>query len=189
MRRAALMARLNQRLGFTRYEADEYYQRALDAYKKGDFDNAIDALTDAIDLLPTRAEYLAARGFFFLEDGEPEKAERDFAAAIQHNRYEMLAHYGRGVLAYQAGEYAAALGHFRTASYADAKRGEPLYYMALTALRLNDFASAINFMSMALTAFEKAGDKRRSDASRWLREIQRQAERTGGGLLNAPKDV
>ena len=43
------MPPINQRLGFTRFEADEYYKQALEAFKKNDFDNAIDAMKNAIE--------------------------------------------------------------------------------------------------------------------------------------------
>ncbi|MEP7292308.1 MAG: hypothetical protein ABI835_11020, partial [Chloroflexota bacterium] len=56
------MPRINQQLGFTRYEADEYYKQALDAYQKGDLDAAVDAMKNAIAALPKKAEYYAARG-------------------------------------------------------------------------------------------------------------------------------
>lgn len=177
------MPSFNQRLGLTRYEADEYYQRALDAYKKRDFDVALDAMNDAIDLLPRKAEYLAARGFIFLEDGEQKRALDDFHAALVINRYEMLAHYGRGMVAYQDQNWDEALAHFKDAYYADQNRPETLYYLGLTYSHKRDFASAIDFMERARQAFEAANDRRKSDAERWLREIQRAVERAGGGLL------
>ncbi len=177
------MPSFNQRLGLTRYEADEYYKNALDAYKKRDFDVALDAMNDAIELMPRKAEYLAARGFIYLEDGEQKRALDDFHAALVLNRYEMLAHYGRGIVAFQDENWEEALAHFKDAYYADQTRPETLYYLGLTSFRKHDFANAIDFMERARQSFERAGDKRKADAERWLREIQRVIERTGGGLL------
>lgn len=180
------MPSFNRRLGFTRFEADEYYKRALDAYRKRDFDTAIDAMNDAIELMPRKSEYLAVRGFLFLEDGEQKKALEDFHSALTINRYEMLAHYGRGMIAYKDQNWDEALAHFKDAFYADQKRPETLYYLGLAHFHKRDFANAINYMERARQAYEAVGDKRRSDAERWLREIQRAVERTGGGLLSSP---
>ncbi|MCC6614435.1 MAG: tetratricopeptide repeat protein [Anaerolineae bacterium] len=177
------MPTFNQRLGLTRFEADEYYTRALDAYKKRDFDVALDAMNDAIELMPRKAEYLAARGFIFLEDGEQKRALDDFHAALVLNRYEMLAHYGRGMIAYQDQNWDEALAHFKDAFYADQNRPETLYYLGLTYYHKRDFASAIDFIERARQAFETANDRRKAEAERWLREIQRAVERMGGGLL------
>ncbi|MDX2139984.1 MAG: tetratricopeptide repeat protein [Chloroflexota bacterium] len=177
------MPSFNQRMGFSRYEADEYYRRALDAFKKRDFDAAIDAMNDAIELVPRKAEYVAARGFMYLEDGEQKKALEDFHSALVINRYEMLAHYGRGMIAYKDQNWDEALAHFKDAYYADQQRPETLYYLGLVYIHKSDLANAINFLERARQAFEAGGDKRRGDAERWLKDIQRTAQRQGGGLL------
>jgi tetratricopeptide (TPR) repeat protein len=177
------MPSFNQRLGFSRYEADEYYRRALEAYRKRALDDAISAMNDAIELLPRKAEYLAARGFFYLEDGEQKQALEDFHAALVINRYEMLAHYGRGVVAYRDQNWEEALAHFKDAYYSDQNRPETCYYLGLVYYQLREFVSAINFMERARQLYEGTSDRRKSDAERWLREIQRMVERLGGGLL------
>ncbi len=179
------MPRLDQRLGLTRFEADEAYKRALDFYKKGDFDNAIDAIDDAIEALPNHAEYFAVRGFFFLEDGEDESARKDFEYALYLYKYEMLAHYGLGMLAYKkahktkdADQWAEALKHFTAANRIDPNRPETLYYLSLVYYYRGENANAVNAMVRAQQGFEAAGDKRKSQADRWIREFQRMIERT-----------
>lgn len=159
---------LNQRLGFTRYDADEYYRRALEAFRKGDFDSAIDAMTDAIEMLPTKSEYYAARGFFQLEDAAIKEAQADFEKALKLFPYEMLAHYGLGVIAYKAKDWDEALDRFTRAFRADQKRPETLYYLALVYWQKGEPANATNVMGQAQVAFEAAGDKRKSHADRWL---------------------
>jgi tetratricopeptide (TPR) repeat protein len=167
------MPSFNQRLGITRYEADEYYRRGLEAYRKGDFDAAVDAMNDAIEALPNKSEYYAARGLIHLDDGEGEKARIDFEEALRLFKYEMLANYGMGVVEYKAGHWETALAYFLTAHYADQKRPETLYYLALTYFRQGDLVNATNYMVRANEAFEAANDKRKADAGRWLREFSR----------------
>lgn len=170
------MARITQRVGFTRYEADEHYKLALDAYKKNRFDAAITHMDDAIALLPTKAEYYATRGFFYLEDDVADRALADFERALKINRLEMLAHYGRGVIAYKDGSMNEALAHFTDAYKADPSRPETLYYLALVYHRQRHNAAARQWMQQALAAFEAADDRRKNDAARWLKEIERALE-------------
>jgi tetratricopeptide (TPR) repeat protein len=165
------MPRIDQRLGFTRYEADAAYKRALDAIPRRDFDAALDLLNAAIEAQPGRAELLAARGLVNLEDGEYAKARADFEAAVKAFRYEMLGHYGLGVLAYRDKQWDAALEHFNRAYYIDQGRGETLYYLALTHYQKQDYAKALSFMQAALPKLEEAGHKGRADAGRWLRRL------------------
>jgi tetratricopeptide (TPR) repeat protein len=186
------MPRLDQRLGLTRYEADEAYKHALDAYKSGAFDNAIDAITAAIDVLPNHAEYYAVRGFFNLEDGEDDLAQADFETALRRDKYEMLAHYGMGMLAYKraqksgdADQWDAALNHFTIALRIDPQRAETLYYLALVYYHRRDYPNAVQYMLSAQNAFEANGDRRKSSADKWVREFTRLVERTRNLLAAA----
>lgn len=173
------MARFSQRLGLTRYDADENYKLALEAYRKRQLDEAILKMGDAIELLPTRAEYYAARGFFYLEDGEDKKAQENFQQALKLYPLEMLANYGRGIIAYKDKNWDEALAHFKDAFKADSKRPETLYYLAMTYHRKGDNAQAYAYMEMAVGAFDKAGDKRKADAQKWQREFQKIIEQQG----------
>lgn len=166
------MARLVERLGLTRYEADEYYKLALQAYEKRQLEEALLKMETAINLLGSEPEYYAARGLFYLEDGVHDKAQADFERALKLNRFEMLAHYGRGVIAYKEGNYDEAEAHFRDAFIADQARPETLYYLALVYHRKRDNRRALATMQQALTVFTEK-DKRRADANRWVREFQR----------------
>lgn len=170
------MARLTQRLGFTRYEADEYYKQALDAYAKRKFDEAILSMDQAIDTLPTKSEYYAARGFIYLEDGVKNKALADFEKSLKLYRYEMLAHYGRGVIAYDDRNWDEAVAHFSDAYRADPKRPETQYYLGLLYHRKGNNEAARQLMEQALAGFEAANDRRKADAAKWVKEFQKQLE-------------
>jgi len=169
------MARLTQRFGLTRYEADEYYKKALEAYRKNQLEEALVNMNEAIALLPNNAEYYAARGFFYLEDGVKEKARTDFEQAVILYPYEMLAHFGRGIIAYGDKNWDEALAYFKDAQIADPNRPETLYYLALTHHRKGDHTMALPIMEQARANFEAADDRRKGDAARWVRELERLA--------------
>lgn len=169
------MPRLIERLGLTRYEADEYYKLALQAYEKHQLEEAILKMEEAIKILSTEPEYYAARGLFYLEDGIKDKALADFEQALKLNPYEMLAHYGCGMIAYKDGNYDEAEAHFRDAFIADQKRPETLYYLALVYHRKRDNQRALAVMQQAVALLGEK-DKRRADANRWVREFQRLIE-------------
>lgn len=170
------MAKLTQRLGLPRYEADEYYKQALALIPKGQYDQAIDRMDKAIEILPTHAEYFATRGFIYLQDGVEEKAREDFDRALKLYRFEMLAHYGLGVLAYRSRKYEEAVHHFNSAVAAQPERGESLYYLALAYHRMRNNPAARQWMQKAVAAFDKAGDKRKADAARWVKEFEKLLE-------------
>jgi tetratricopeptide (TPR) repeat protein len=171
------MPNLTQRLGVPRYEADEFYRQALAAYQKKQFEQALTRLGQAIDVLPTRAEYYAARGFIHLENHSDRnaraQAEADFDVALRLHPFEMLAHYGRGLLAYGDGNWEDAVMSFSRALAADPDRPETLYYLALSYHRQRNTALALGYMRQALSRFEQTDDRRRADAARWVRELEK----------------
>lgn len=168
------MAKLIQRLGLPRFEADEFYKLALAALDKNDYDQAIDNLNKAIDLLPTNSEYFAARGYVYLSDGIRDKADADFEQALKIHDFEMLAHFGRGMMAYKDKNWEDAETGFSRALAVDPERPETLYYLALVHHRQKANAKALPLMQGAHERFEAAGDKRRTAARQWVREIEKQ---------------
>jgi predicted Zn-dependent protease len=163
------------RLGLNRYEADEYYKKALDAYTKHSFDEAVLNLNEALKLLPNNSEYLAMRGFVKLEDDLEKEAEEDFALALKHFAFEMLAHYGCGIIAFKNKKWDEAQQHFTQAYRADAKRPETMYYLALVHHRKGEQAIALKVMQQALELFNANNDKRKSDAQKWVRTLEKLA--------------
>lgn len=166
------MARLTQRFGLTRYEADEYYKKALIAYNKRNVEEAILNMESAIELLPTNAEYYAARGFFYLQDGINDKAQADFESALKIYPYEMMAHFGRGVIAYNSKNWDEALAHFNDAYKSDPKRPETLFYLALAYHRKSNNPQALAFMRVADAGFDAKKDKRKRDSERWVKTLE-----------------
>ncbi|MCA0454200.1 MAG: tetratricopeptide repeat protein [Chloroflexi bacterium] len=166
------MAQFTRRLGTARYEADEYYQQALEAFRKRNYDTAINNMNDAIALQPRRSEFYAARGLFYLEDGVNDKAQADFQQALRLFPQEMLAHYGRGVIAYKTGNMEEALAHFSDAYKGDPTRPETLYYLAMIYHRQQQHETAKRLMEVGMNALP-ADDKRRGDFQKWLREFER----------------
>ncbi|MGJ3240402.1 MAG: tetratricopeptide repeat protein [Anaerolineae bacterium] len=173
------MARFGARLGLTRYEADEYYHLALGHYDKRNLDEAVLNINQAIAMYPQRAEYYAARGYFRLQDGLPNEAEPDFDQALILNPYEILANYGKGVIAYNQQNYETARQYFTHAWAADNQRPEILYYLALVHHRQRENIQAKQWMSQAADRYEQQAEhdrdarKRMRDAEKWLREFDK----------------
>ena len=178
------MARLVARFGVSRYDADEHYRIALDFYQKKNLNDAILHMNSAIELFPNRSEYYAARGFFQLEDGVMEKAGSDFDLALSKNPYEVLANYGKGVIAYNAKEYEKALDYFMKAWAAENQRPETLYYLAMTYHRMKQNDKALNWMRQANAIYiaaseeDKEAKRRQKNAERWISEFEKLLQQT-----------
>lgn len=179
------MARLVERLGLTRYDADQYYKAALLAYKKKNLEEAYNQIALAIQMLPSLAEYHAAQGFFFLEDDVKSKAEAAFDRALELNPYEMLANYGRGMIAYKDKNWEEASAYFMDALAAQPTRPETQYYLAMVNHRLHNNEHALMWMREAQNGFAQAEDRRERTCERWIREFEKLLE---DGLLRVNPD-
>jgi tetratricopeptide (TPR) repeat protein len=174
------MARLVQRLGLTRYEADEHYKKALQLFSQPQpkVDDAIIEMGYAIDLLPTNSEYYATRGYFYLMDSMLREAQADFEQSVKLYPHEMLANYGLGVLAYRERNWDDALERFKVADYVMPERAETLYYLGMVYHRKQDNPQALIYMRQAEALFDAHGDaKQKKLASTWVREIEKLAKK------------
>jgi Tfp pilus assembly protein PilF len=171
------VASFNQRFGVNRYAADEYYRRALIAFSRRDFDKAIANLNDAIEEVPRHPDYYAARGLVHLEEAEYDEAEADFAEAVRLNKYDVLGNYGLGFVALKKKNYETAKAYLLQAYYAQPKRPETLFSLAVACYYLGDLANAANYMGQVHAIFEAANDKRKADSTRWLKELSKHVAR------------
>jgi tetratricopeptide (TPR) repeat protein len=172
------MRSFGQRLGTTRFAADDAYRRALEALARRDYDQAHDLVTEAIEALPTHAEYYAARGLIHLEEAEYDQAQADFEAALHLFAHEMLAHFGLGAVAFRRDkDYARAVQHFLAAHYDQPERPETLFWLAVSYYYAGDVVNAANFMARADARFEQLNDKRRAETQRWIKELGKHAAR------------
>lgn len=163
----------SQRLGLSRYEADLFYSEALDHYQKEDYKAAIDAISQAITLLPLNSEYQATRGLFYMEKGNKKEARANYEAALKLHEGEVLANYGMGVLAFEDKDWDAARAWFAKARAVNPTQVEVPYYIALTYHREQDNTTAKTYMELALQLMEDANDKRKTVARRWIKEFEK----------------
>ena len=167
------MATLARRFGVARYQADERYRAALNAYGERDLKTAKVKIEASIELLPTHAEYHAALGYFFLEDKDITPAKEAFERALELHPYEMLANYGQGMIAYRDKDWKRAGACFTNALAAQPNRAETQYYLAMINHRLGQNAEALKWMKSAEALFVKAEDRRESHCQAWMREFER----------------
>jgi predicted Zn-dependent protease len=165
------MKRLAQRLGLSRYQADERYHAALRAYRERKLSAALAEVKVAIELLPTQAEYFAALGYFHLEDKDDIGAQEAFARALKMYPYEMLANFGQGMIAYRDKDWEGAAACFTNALAAQPERAETQYYLAMVNHRLGHNPEALQWMRSAADLFARAEDRREGHCHAWIKEF------------------
>jgi len=151
--------------------AERYYERALHAYGRSRYDAAIADLDEAIQIEPKRAELYIARGMALLADQRSPDAEEDFAYGLSLDPTQWGAHYGRGVRAFEAGDYRAAVDAFSRAQHLAPDRFETYVYRAVSLHQLGQKDEALRDLRFAETLVEPS-DKRLRLLKRWIDLIE-----------------
>lgn len=167
------MTNLAQRMGLSRYHADEHYRSSLRAFKRRDLRTAIAEIEAAIELLPNHAVYHGVLGICLLEDKKGKQAKEAFERALSLHRNEMLANYGLGMIAYRKKDWRTAEDFFTRALAAQPGRAETQYFLGMVAHRLGQNDEAWRWMDEAGAGFAQTMDNREGHCSAWKREFQK----------------
>lgn len=151
--------------------AERYYERALHAYGRSRYDAATADLDEAIQAEPKRAELYIARGFALLAEQRPDDAEEDFAYGLTLDPTQWAAHYGRGMRAFDEGNYRAAVDAFSRAQHLAPERFEIYVYRAISLHQLKQTDEALRDLRFAETLVEPP-DKRLRLLKRWIDTIE-----------------
>jgi tetratricopeptide (TPR) repeat protein len=98
-----------------RKKAEIFYRGGLDHLKKREFDEALDAFAEALQIYPEFPQAHYGRGMVFLEQGFSDKAIEEFKLAIDLNPDYAYAHLGLGVAFLELGFPDTAIEVFRQA--------------------------------------------------------------------------
>ena len=134
-----------------------YYSRAMDYYRYGDYNKALDDLNAAIKYYP-RTEALdlsqayTIRAYIYQSRGEYSPALADFNEALQldpTSRYSLI---GRADMLREMGDYARAKEDYQLLLRRDARSQEALLGMAVIAYQENNMGTAEEYMRKAQEA-------------------------------------
>ena len=146
---------------------ERYYERSLFHYEANHVQQALSDLDQAIETEPKHAEYYVARGLMLLESERPDEAEEDFAYGLALDPKQWLAHYGRGIKAFNEADYTAAIGFFSRAQKLAQDRPEIYYYRAIALYLDGNSSEASEDMKFVQTLLDPE-DKLYKDSEKWL---------------------
>jgi Flp pilus assembly protein TadD len=122
--------------------AGRYLERALELYSQKRYNQALSDLDEALRAERRNPELYATRGYILMEIGYVEEAEADFKQALKIDPSQWIVHYARALHSFNAGDYAATLGHLNQARLFAPLRLEVLIYLAAAHYHLGDKALA-----------------------------------------------
>ncbi len=175
-----------QRVGLARAEAQSYYERGLRAFAMHNYEDALADLDAAIERAPGYTELFCARGVIAMEAGKLPGAKEDFEYALTLSKRQWLAYYGLGTLAAGRNAWRESADLFTQAQAIAPGRPEVWYYRAVAWYNLGEIEKAAADMKTALRWFAP-GDKRRSDAQKWLKMLDPNAELETSAVKPAAK--
>ncbi|MGH9437056.1 MAG: tetratricopeptide repeat protein, partial [Terriglobia bacterium] len=135
---------------------DEIYARlGKDYLRVHELPKAVEAMTRANEINPTRLDNLCNLGTAELQLGQMDEAERAFKAVIVQNDRYAAAWNGLGLVAIHRGDAAAARQNFEKAIAADSSAVEPLLNLGILYKKAGDNQQAIQYFELFLSKAPK----------------------------------
>lgn len=151
--------------------AERFLERALFAYSKDKFEDALSDMDAAVEAEPHNAELYATRGFILARAGHDSEAEPDLEKALKINPQQWLAHYTRAMMAFKTGDLDKALGHLAVAKVVAPRRPEILIYQAAAYYHKKDKPNAQKIIAEAVEIIESGDKKLLKEAKKWQKAI------------------
>jgi tetratricopeptide (TPR) repeat protein len=126
--------RQTQKMGDYASHADKYYQDGYRLTDEKKYNEAIDAYSKAIDLVPTFFEAIDNRAFCKMDIGQWEEAIEDFKKSLLVKPGTLLAEFSIGECYFKMKEYSKAKEKFEKAHAIDPNAPAPIEFLK----RLND---------------------------------------------------
>jgi Tfp pilus assembly protein PilF len=104
--------------------AQDAYNSARDMLQQNNYDGAITAFSNALNIDPNLAQAYVGRATAYVYDGNTQAALQDFNRALQLQPDMAEALYNRGVLLAQSGDASAAVGDLQRAAELFRQRGD-----------------------------------------------------------------
>ncbi|MEO8405090.1 MAG: tetratricopeptide repeat protein [Chitinophagaceae bacterium] len=118
---------------------DKYYQDGYRLTNEKKYNEAIDAYSKAIDLVPTFFEAIDNRAFCKMDIGQWEEAIEDFKKSLLVNPGTVLAEFSIGECYFKMKEYSKAREKFEKAHEIDPSDPAPIEFLK----RLNDLSGTL----------------------------------------------
>jgi len=122
---------------------EKLLQQASDLYKQRDFDRAIAALTQVIQLNPNNTGAYVSRAVVCEALADYQRAVADYTQAIQLNPDDATVYYYRGTAHIQLGDYQAAVENYTQAIRLDPNYVTAYQNRSIAHFKLGDYQAAV----------------------------------------------
>ncbi|PSB04588.1 tetratricopeptide repeat-containing S1 family peptidase [Merismopedia glauca] len=131
-------------------KADDFYLQANDKYEKGNYQEAIENYTKAIEIDPQYTNAYNNRGIAYGNLGNYQQAISDYARAIALNPQDPDAYYNRGNAYDDLGEYQKAISDYDRAITLNPQDLEAYNNRGIAYRKLGDYQKAISDYNRAI---------------------------------------
>jgi tetratricopeptide (TPR) repeat protein len=131
-------------------DAVSFFRKGKESYDQKDYDQAIDAYTQAIRLNPNYTEAYYNRGSAYYYKKDYDRTIGDFTQAIRLNPNLATAYNNRGLAYYNKNDYDRAIGDFTQAIRLNPNYANAYYNRGLAYYNKNDYDRAIGDFTQAI---------------------------------------
>jgi tetratricopeptide (TPR) repeat protein len=153
--------------------SEQIFQQGLDKIDAGNYKEAAELLTKALELNPKDPEAYYNRAIAFAQLSEYEKAIADYSQVLELTPNDEEAYYNRGLARAELADDEGAIADFTQALQRKSDYAEAYYNRALARAELSDDKQAIEDFQTAASLFTKQGKKDQAEqALALIKKIQ-----------------
>ncbi|MBE9124875.1 MULTISPECIES: tetratricopeptide repeat-containing serine protease family protein [unclassified Coleofasciculus] len=153
-----LTGKVSQDKKISQVKADDYLKQGITLHNQGDYQGAIAAYNQAIEVEPNNANAYISRGNTRRKLGDYQKAIADYDWSIQINPYRANAFYHRGIVRAESEDYQGAIADFDKAIEIKSNYTSAYINRGIVRYELEDFQGAIADYNRAIDIDTKEAD-------------------------------
>lgn len=143
-----------------RVEAEKYYNTAIEKYKAGEYQEAMEAFNKSIELQPDNTDAYNGRGIIKYTLGDYEGAIKEYSKTLELDSTKYKVYCNRGIVRADLKDYKGAINDYSKAIEINSNYADAYYYRALVKYELREIEKSCSDLKKTVELGNKDAEEK-----------------------------